>query len=769
LGSHKLPVRYLKLADQTSVAIKLIVLLTIAFSWYLITGAKYVDLEAIQQQDDALSTPLDNNQQITQSFVSKIMGLCTIRIELSSIANTLPDTFRHSIFLILYDDKHNLIAKKDFLISALNEYYEINFSFHPQYDSYNKQYFLVVNTDAPPDSIFVHGSYFDSYKNGLLQVNHLATDHDLAFTTYAKPLPVWLLNRSLSHHERPFFLLIFSLWCFVLGFPFYCLLNTKAESSKEIVIKSICLGISIPPLLLYVLSAFKIALTGTYLLILVLLVIGSSLYCFFTKRFALAPDIERRESAIFGLILGIAFFSRLLQINDILVPNWVDGMAHEEILERIIDKGSLPLNLLYHLGFHSNVIVLYRLLDRPIQEITLLYGQWLSIVSGLSFYLLAKRLLGNSDSALFATSFYWFLSPFPAYLVEWSRYPILQAITILPLVLLTFFDHKATKEKGISILFAVGLVLSHYGIGLTLGLIILLSSVWRAVRSRTTQDKKDYAKFNFVSISILLLTVLALVISVEANKEAVQQAIERFAWRATLVEIVKVIQLTFMHGGWIIWGVGVLGIIMSFLNKSANVILSVQLGIAYLAFSTIQEYVFGTPIFGMINNLILMPIALCLLSGFLFNILSHVTKTRYKLWVFACILLLSLAGGYNIAGIINPSTVLFTKADADAMLWISSNTHPDSRFLITSFDWHNGLYEPADGGGWIPYLAKRKTTYLGRNLDVAELNRLILNRKIDYVYIGSSGDEIKALLINNSHVRIVYQNNNIEILKIVTQ
>lgn len=763
---HKLSFRHKGSTNQITILV-VITLLTIGFSYYLISTAKYVDLAAIQQQDDALAAPLDNQHLITQSFIAKRSGLSSIKIQVLTIADTSIKNQPYRILLVLYDNNHNQIAQKHFSTSPAKNYTELVFSFPPQHDSYDRQYSFEATTDAPPNTITLLGSHFDSYKNGSLHINNQITDHDLTFTTYAKPSFLQLFDQTLAYHKRLLFLLVFSLLSFVLGFPLYSIFSTEREGGLESIIKSICLGVSILPLLFYVLSATKITLSRNNLIILVIFATGGTLYYLTTKKVTFSSGIEKGELTIFGTMAMIALFSRLSQIDDIFVPNWVDGLSHQRVLENTINSGLLPINLLYHLGFHTNVMVAHKLFESPLPETTLVYGQWLSIVSGLSFYLLARRLLGYGTAPLFTTSFYWFISPFPAYLVDWSRYPILQGMLLLPLVILCFFDQRAKKEKGMTALFVAGLLLSHYGIGLTLTIIIFLSYSWWVLRSMIVGNREIYMKNILIPIVIITLTLPATTIFVEVNKDIIYQIIQKYAWKASFTELAKLLQLTFTHGGWIMWSMGILGAIIGFLSKRSKVVMSVSFGIAYLILSTIQEYVIGTSAFGMINNLILLSIPLCLLSGLAFKAMTNSIGSQYKRWILACVLFLSLAGGYNIAGIINPSTVLFTRADIDAMHWIRSNTESKSKFLISSFDWHNNIYVPGDGGGWIQYLAERQTIYIKKHTNSYQLDQIISDERIDYIYIGSNSHKIKLLLINNPTIKVVYKNDHIEIFRVI--
>ncbi|MBN1922739.1 MAG: hypothetical protein JW892_15935, partial [Anaerolineae bacterium] len=70
---------------------------------------------------------------------------------------------------------------------------------------------------------------------------------------------------------------------------------------------------------------------------------------------------------------------------------------------------------------------------------------------------------------------------------------------------------------------------------------------------------------------------------------------------------------------------------------------------------------------------------------------------------------LLLWGGIDTATVINPQTLLATKADVTAIGWIQQNTPENARFLINVAPWQSDIYRGTDGGWWIPVLSDRET------------------------------------------------------------
>jgi hypothetical protein len=75
----------------------------------------------------------------------------------------------------------------------------------------------------------------------------------------------------------------------------------------------------------------------------------------------------------------------------------------------------------------------------------------------------------------------------------------------------------------------------------------------------------------------------------------------------------------------------------------------------------------------------------------------------------ASMLTLSLWGAWNLRDVVNPSTVLATQADVEAIGWVKEHTPPDARFLINATTWLN-TGRGVDGGWWLLPLAGRWTS-----------------------------------------------------------
>ncbi len=105
-----------------------------------------------------------------------------------------------------------------------------------------------------------------------------------------------------------------------------------------------------------------------------------------------------------------------------------------------------------------------------------------------------------------------------------------------------------------------------------------------------------------------------------------------------------------------------------------------------------------------------LPITL-LASDFLFTAGNLVKSAGFariadmSLW--ACVASLLAWGWVETHSIVNPTTILATSADVQAMEWISKNTPVEARFFINVTQWQYGTYRGVDGGWWIHILTGR--------------------------------------------------------------
>jgi hypothetical protein len=127
-----------------------------------------------------------------------------------------------------------------------------------------------------------------------------------------------------------------------------------------------------------------------------------------------------------------------------------------------------------------------------------------------------------------------------------------------------------------------------------------------------------------------------------------------------------------------------------------------------------------------------LPVAL--LAGWLMWLVARWVGGRLKWrWVTVALLGFMVAGWIawsypKLHDIVNPSTVLVTEADIDALDWVAANTPEGARFFINTAHWQSGQYRGVDGGGWLlPYAGRWAlvpTVFYGFSPDAAYIAEL---------------------------------------------
>jgi hypothetical protein len=74
------------------------------------------------------------------------------------------------------------------------------------------------------------------------------------------------------------------------------------------------------------------------------------------------------------------------------------------------------------------------------------------------------------------------------------------------------------------------------------------------------------------------------------------------------------------------------------------------------------------------------------------------------------LLLLCGWGGWRQIDVVNPATVLVSRADVRAMRWAEGHLQADALVLVNSQPWMGAVRMGSDGGWWLPIIGHRQTT-----------------------------------------------------------
>jgi hypothetical protein len=711
-------------------------------AWYLVHTTAFIDLDATQKRDTEALGPLDRGHTYVQHFTAGKPFLARMEVGFRTSGRGGGST----ITLRLQDGAGEEIAARSSSIPRQVGGFQASLPFKPQRDSTGREYALVIQTDAPPGSLSVMGSEYDAYPGQLLR-DGLQIPQDIGFFAYSKPNPFHLLVDVLSgSRARIACLLVISVLFGGLGLA-AALALSRSSTLLELAAFSLALGVAIPPLLLLLLSAAGISLTPENLAAVLLAVLAA-----FLARAAYARRKETarpasfhwqpRESILLLILLTLAVFTRLAQIHDLLVPSGAGGLAHERLLQRIGSRKQNPLDSIYPTGFHLNVTLLHQLSGAELPEATLVFGQWLNAASGLPLYLLARRLLKQPRYALAAAAAWWFLAPIPALLLNWSRYPFVQGLVLLP-VAVTFLLPGSRRGAVLPALILTGLLLSHYGLFAIFCVVALGAFLLRGGVERPP-----------ILAAVLISLPLLVLMAVRVYAVLTEGTWSRFIGQGVLAyrggDPGYVFGHTLTHGGPLVWLLGGLGFALLCRRRPSTLLISFGAVAALLLLDAGQLLLFHHSASRPANLLYFLSAPLCILCGFALKVLFQ--RSRWVTAVF--ILFAALIGGYNISGGADPVNVFFTAADARAMDWIRANTPVQSTFLVDSYP-YDGEYQPEDGGGWIPYLTGREITFLDA-AGYEDPARSIEQAGADYIYIGSGYGPLAFPVAGDPDYALIY-------------
>jgi hypothetical protein len=195
-----------------------------------------------------------------------------------------------------------------------------------------------------------------------------------------------------------------------------------------------------------------------------------------------------RWSAMLLAILVLTCWTRISEIRDLALPNWVDSVHHALMIRVAAERGQAPLSLRpylpvdqlpYHWGYHVLVAAGMRLSGLDLPQAMLFSGQALNVLhvlaaAGLAAYLWRRPLAGVAAALAIGL-----LSIFPAYYVSWGRYTQLTGLLLLPPLMIAWLEllktNRAVDDLSTFVRIRPRLSASNFGKGGQLGLAIILA------------------------------------------------------------------------------------------------------------------------------------------------------------------------------------------------------------------------------------------------------------------------------------------------------
>jgi len=513
----------------------------------------------------------------------------------------------------------------------------------------------------------------------------------------------------------------------------------------------------------------------------------SSIYLFYTAIRSLIKSrwkisIEFRLPDALGLfLLAVLLGLRFYIIRLTAFPYWIDSYHHTTIAQLLVDNGGifnswLPYAELktftYHFGFHSLIAVFHWVSGLDLPQSVLIGGQILNGLAVLSLYPLACAVGKNRWSGVIALLVAGLLLTIPLYYINWATYTLQTGHTLFTVLIWMIFILSQAKDHPISRLLLaslvlLGLALSHYRV---LMYAVVLFGVIALIRWRS---KNRWSMILNLVIVVVPAFVLFLPWLMRVASGRILANTSAYIAGSAFSESFMIIYNSFgdltLYMQPVFWVLFILaaGITLWKQNDWAAVMLSTCLIILLFA----NPNWIGLPGAGVLKNLsVLLAVyipAVVLIAGVAGWLVESI-KLERSLWkkiaVAQLILGLAFYGGLQGVKIVQTQTATYaTRPDLRAANWIKQNTPPDARFLVNAYIAYGGAATAgADGGLWLPVVAKRSTTqppvtygteinnnpegmeYTNRlikliyaeGIDSPDVLRELRTRDVSYIYIG---------------------------------
>ncbi len=470
----------------------------------------------------------------------------------------------------------------------------------------------------------------------------------------------------------------------------------------------------------------------------------------------------RRPDLIETIAIGLAAivaFTRIRQIEGVVLPLWVDSVHHTMIVRLLVDHGRLPdsyapfipeSSFYYHWGFHAGAAFVAWVSGltaaSEVPRMILGFGQLLNGLVFFAVYGAGAVLFRSRRVALLGTTLATLVSFYPAFYVSWGRYTQLCGLLVLPALGAGFWKlgrHPNARRAIEVVLLAAGLLLIHVRVVLVFAILAVILGAVLMLQRRW----KGLAWCASAGVAALLITgpwIVQLVRAPQVRKIVAPAGAELAQWEtsnAAPADIVWAPHNTFLFalssGGLfgfapfrlstvtrvaaVAWWILLVVLLQRRAMRKRRGIhrrdgwrMAVVCGWMALAALLINLDSLGLPRLRILTNIagiITLFLPLSILGAQLLRFVCDelVRPSRRKGVLLAATLVIGIAGASRTLHIVNPDTVLATAADVRALEWIRTRTPASARFAVGVQPWIGGSYIGIDGGYWIPLVAERES------------------------------------------------------------
>jgi len=558
--------------------------------------------------------------------------------------------------------------------------------------------------------------------------------------------------------------------CLWLKRPLYLALPLSLATWPLALLWLATLGAPYGPLVIWMVLALSLAATA------------AGLICNRHIRLKWLAALRAPTTCLLVSVTALSLAVRLLNVRELVLPNWVDSLHHTAITQLIVEAQGLPADggrfvalpgFYYHFGFHALAAALRQVAGITSHEAVLIAGQGALALAPVGVYALAKGLGSSHRAAVIGAIVVGCWSYMPAYYASWGRYPQMAGLLLAAGAMPSIWRLASAQRPGWRLVVSTGLLvgallLTHYRI-------LALLVPWGLVLLLRLLVHRRWARLSPAALAVsaaLLATAPWLgrllgpfvaqfsayygtLVTAPAADDAWPWALMAYRWSPLLLGAA---------------GAGLVGAVLR--RRWSVAALGLWAGLSVLVPNL---HWIGLPDLWLVNNTTVaiaywLPVGV--LVGWLVAEMLHWIERRsgvkarirgLRLAGLAVALGLSLWGAWLHVDVINPGTVLATPDDLTAAAWARQHLPEDALVLVNSTHWTNTARRGSDAGWWLPLLGSCAVTlpnalYIqgGRqrfdeanqlaiaveeafDLCAPDLLRQLASRGVTHVYVGAAG------------------------------
>ena len=428
----------------------------------------------------------------------------------------------------------------------------------------------------------------------------------------------------------------------------------------------------------------------------------------------LHPRVSWWGSVATILVASSVAWTRIMQVATLVFPPWVDAVHHALLIRVAYEQGRAPWDLTpylpvtrltFHSGYHSMMAFLMHMSGMTVTDIPsmLLYGgQLLNVLAIVSVAGMAWVWWRNWAALATAMMVAGMISIMPAFYLSWSRYTLLLGMVLLPVAMVAlealWRDNRGRNWLWYSMPI-IALSLTHMAVfGMVLAWALVCVLVYGLPR-RTTWYAVGGALLVTLPWWLFVLGQTrsgagASAMHVVGN--ATQNAFsDGLFWARNNRWLVPVFVCAAAWG--IHWRVTRMATLVLWVLVVALLANPWLLRLPYISFFTNET----------VTTAMYVPLALGIawLAGWGAQRLSG------QAWVVSLVIIaLTIANVEPIQHVVRDDTILVTRADRDALMWLDATLPRDAVIATNSTGWMWRVDRGTDGGWWALPLTGRMVT-----------------------------------------------------------